>query len=77
MAILAAVNRLWRPGLRAAVRHRAANELRREGWAFVCEEGHYKNPKVDRLGTFFSEVERINAPAEAVDEQQVENSGES
>jgi hypothetical protein len=68
VAVAAAVNRLWRPGLRAALRNKVANELRREGWSFVCDEGHYKDPGCDRVGTFFKEVERINAPAEAIDE---------
>jgi hypothetical protein len=68
VAIAAAVNRLWRPGLRGALRNKVANELRREGWSFVCDEGRYKKPIADRIGTFFKEVERINAPAEAIDE---------
>ena len=68
VAVAAAVNRLWRPGLRAALRNKVANDLRREGWSFICEEGPYKDPGGDRIGTFFKEVERINAQAEEFDE---------
>ena len=67
VAIAAAVNRLWRPGLRSALRNKVANELRREGWRFVCDEGPYETSD-DKVGIFFKEVERINAPAEAIDE---------
>jgi hypothetical protein len=67
LVAIAAVNRLWRPGLRSAVRNKVANELRREGWRFVCDEGQYETSD-DKVGTFFKEVERINAPAEAIDE---------
>lgn len=73
VAVAAAVNRLWRPGLRGALRNKVANELRREGWCFVCDEGPYETSS-DKVGTFFREVERINAPAEAIDETPGEDS---
>jgi hypothetical protein len=81
VALAAAVNRLWRPGLRAALRHRTANELRREGWNFVCEQGHYErsddtDQEDKRIQLFFRRVEKINAPVEAIDEQEMEGKGE-
>lgn len=77
VAIAASVNRLWRPGPRAALRHRTANALRREGWSFVCKQGRYAvDVEADRLKIFFAEVERINMPAEAIDEQELEGGSE-
>jgi len=73
VAIAAAVNRLWRPGLRGALRNKVANELRREGWLFVCDEGPYKEVATDKVCTFFKKVEKINAPAEAIDETPAED----
>jgi hypothetical protein len=76
VAVATAVNRLWRPGLRSVLRHRAANALRREGWDFVCLRGAYADtPEEERFGLFFDEIQRINVAAESVDEQPVD--GES
>jgi hypothetical protein len=73
VAVAAAINRLWRPGLRAVVRSRTANALRREGWAFACSRGDYaKMSSNERLGAFLDEVQKINAVAEVVDEADVE-----
>jgi hypothetical protein len=72
IAVATAVNRLWRPGLRSAVRHRTANSLRREGWAFLCGQGSYaKGDPTQRADAFIVAVERINAEAEAIDEAPV------
>jgi hypothetical protein len=68
VAVAAAVNRLWRPGLRGAVRHETANSLRREGWSFVCGRGEYADG-TDQRGAFVDRVERINVKAETIDEQ--------
>jgi hypothetical protein len=70
VAVTAAVNRLWRPGARAVLRHRTANALRREGWSFVCDQGAYGAAESNPIDLFFEEVERINMPAEAIDEQE-------
>lgn len=75
VAVATAVNRLWRPGLRAAVRHETANALRREGWSFVCERGEYTE-EADRQGVFVDRIERLNVKAENVDEQTPEANGE-
>jgi hypothetical protein len=76
VAVVAAVNRLWRPGSRAAIRHRTANALRREGWSFACQEGRYQQKSGrDPASIFFEEVERINLPAESIDEQELEGEG--
>lgn len=73
VAVMAAVNRLWRPGPRAALRHQAANDLRREGWRFVCGEGRYRTcKKEDRLKIFFDAIEAINLTPEAIDEREME-----
>ena len=72
VAVTASVNRLWRPGARAALRHRTANSLRREGWSFVCGQGRYRKCERDPIDVFFEEVERINLPAESIDEQEME-----
>lgn len=77
VALAAGVNRIWRPGVRAALRHRVANDLRREGWSFVCDEGRYKELTENKVSTFFKEVERINASAEAIDETPSDDSGKT
>jgi hypothetical protein len=71
VAVAAAVNRLWRPGLRGAVRHETANSLRREGWSFVCGRGEYAE-STDQRAAFVDRVERINVKAETIDEQSQE-----
>jgi hypothetical protein len=73
VAVAAAVNRLWRPGLRGAIRHETANSLRREGWSFVCGRGEYAEC-TDQRGAFVDRVERINVKAENIDEQSQEAS---
>jgi hypothetical protein len=73
IAVVAAINRLWRPGLRAVARHQTANALRREGWAFVLGRGAYENlPDATARSEFQDAVERINAAVEAIDESQAE-----
>lgn len=73
VAVMAAANRLWRPGPRAALRHRAANDLRRAGWRFVCQQGQYRDCEgKDRLKAFFDEIEAINRTPEAIDEREME-----
>jgi hypothetical protein len=72
-AISTAINRLWRPGLRSAMRHRAANELRREGWAFVRGQGRYADIRAkNRVDAFFVAIESINRVVEELDETPVE-----
>lgn len=78
VAIAAAVNRLWRPGLRAVVRSRTANSLRREGWNFVSGRGRYQDLQPPaRLDVFIDAVEEINVAAEVVDETPVEDPQEN
>jgi hypothetical protein len=74
VVVTTTVNRIWRPGLRAVVRSQTANQLRREGWAFVCGRGNYVDlePRA-RAPVFVDEVERINVTAEAVDEQSADS----
>jgi hypothetical protein len=74
VALGTAVNRLWRPGLRAVVRSQTANSLRREGWAFVCTRDKYAEAEPsERIPLFVDEVERINVAAESIDEQPVDD----
>jgi Protein of unknown function (DUF4231) len=74
VAVMAAANRLWRPGPRAVLRHRAANDLRREGWRFVCGQGRYSDGAAeDRRKVFFEEIEAINRTPEAIDEREMES----
>lgn len=76
VAISAAVNRLWRPGVRAALRHQAANALRRHGWSFVCGRKPYDIAYDKSIDLFLLEIERINRGVESIDEHQPDESGE-
>jgi hypothetical protein len=71
VAVATAANRLFRPGLRSAVRHETANALRREGWSFVCGRGAYAEND-DNRSAFVDSIERINVKAETIDEQSPE-----
>ena len=74
VALTTAVNRVWRPGLRAVVGHRTANDLRREGWEFVCGRGKYAEvDQAGRTALFIDSIERINASAEMVDEEPIDD----
>lgn len=77
IAVVAAVNRLWRPGLRAVARHRTANSLRHEGWMFVCGRERYDGMSADESrAAFIDEVERINKAVESIDESTSETEEE-
>lgn len=76
VAIATTLNRLWRPNVRAALRHQTANDLRREGWAFVRRQGEYaEQSDGKRLQTFTEAVEDINFVAEAIDEEKMDDAG--
>jgi hypothetical protein len=73
IAVVASINRLWRPGLRAVARHQTANALRREGWAFVLAHDSYADLEdLEARAAFIDSVERINRAVEAIDESQPE-----
>lgn len=77
IAVVASINRLWRPGLRAVARHQTANALRREGWAFVLAYDSYADlAELEARAAFVGAVERINRAVEAIDESQPEGEDE-
>jgi hypothetical protein len=66
VAASTAINQITRTGQKSAVRYRAGNALRREGWDYVMGRGRYVNlsdPKAE-FEAFYDAVWDIERPAD-------------
>jgi hypothetical protein len=70
VAAASAVNQIGKFGQRAAVRFRAANALRQEGWDFVVGRGRYLTLSGEAaFGAFYDAIWQHERPAEAIAEK--------
>jgi hypothetical protein len=72
-----ALNQIGKFGQRSAVRFRAANALRQEGWDFAIGRGRYEGLSYEAgeaFGAFYDAVWQIERPADALAEGEPEAS---
>lgn len=65
VAAATATNQIFKFGQRSSVRFRAGNDLRREAWDFILEEGPYAGLEPKKaFSRFYRQIWRIEAPVD-------------